>query len=125
MLILEQDGLEMEKCPPQYYSEDHPYVLAFIDNRHTEMDILFCQDFVKFSCNESASQEALDAARSRILEYRPEISEAELNERVSSVEKLCFAGSEVCKTFSNGNQFPARSAPGAIPTAILINALGN
>ena len=113
------------KCPPQFYGEDHPYVLAFADDRHTDMDILFCQDFVKFSCNESANTAALDAARARIKEYRPDISNEELESRINDVEQYCFAGSPVCETYSNGNKFPARTAPGALPTSIMIHELGN
>jgi hypothetical protein len=113
------------KCPPQFTNEDHGYVLAFLDDRHSDMDGLFCIDFVKFDCTTTATQTALDAIKARIKEFRPNYTEAQLQEQADKADQLCFSDGQVCTDFSNGNKFPARTGPGAIPNAIMIHELGN
>jgi len=88
------------------------------------MENLFCADYVKFNCSQIANNQLLNDVSNRISEYLPNLSDEELNARVDFAANQCFANSEACQLFSNGNKFPSRTGTGAITTAILVHQLG-
>lgn len=114
------------KCPPQFSSEDHPHPLAYIDDRHSDMDLIFCLDYVEFNCSVSPTATTLSELRSSLDEKQSQwgFSDETKASLIDQASQYCYAGSNVCQNFSDGNKYPKYQRPGSITTAILLNESG-
>jgi len=110
------------KCPSQFSSEDHPHPMAWIDERHSDMDLVFCVDHVEFNCNVSPTDDVLSELRSSL--DQEQIDDERKEELINQASKYCFANSGNCQNLSNGNKYPAYQRPGTMATAILLNEAG-
>lgn len=114
------------KCPPQFTSEDHPHALAHINERHSDMDLIFCLDYVEFNCSVSPTATTLSTLRSDLNEkqiqwgFSDETKESLINQAAQS----CYAGSNVCQNLGDGSKYPKYQRPGSLTTAILLNETG-
>ncbi len=114
------------KCPPQFTSEDHPHPLAYIDERHSDMDLIFCLDYVEFNCSVSPTATTLSELRSSLDQKQEEwgFSDERKEDLITQASQYCYAGSNVCQNFSDGSKYPKYQRPGSITTAILLNDSG-
>lgn len=114
------------KCPPQFTSEDHPHPLAYIDDRHSDMDLIFCLDYVEFNCSVSPTAATLSELRSSLDEKQAQwgFTDEKKEDLIDRAAKYCYAGSNVCQNFSEGNRYPKYQRPGSLTTAILLNESG-
>lgn len=110
------------KCPSKFSSEDHPYPMAWIDERHTDMDLIFCVDYVEFNCEVNPTDAVISELRSSLDEKQ--VDDATKEELIDQAKQYCFANSSNCQSLSNGNKYPAWQRPGALATAILLNEAG-
>lgn len=114
------------KCPSQFSSEDHPYPMAWIDERHSDMDLVFCVDYVEFNCKVNPTAATLSELRSSLDQKQLEssFSDETKEELINQAKQYCFANSSNCQNLSNGNKYLAWQRPGALATAILLNEAG-
>lgn len=114
------------KCPSQFNSEDHPHPLAYIDERHSDMDLIFCLDFTEFNCSVNPTAAELAALRSKLDEKQASygFSDETKENLINSATDYCFANSSVCQTLSDGNKYPKYQRPGSLTTAILLHESG-
>ena len=114
------------KCPPQFSSEDHPHPLAYVDDRHSDMDLIFCLDFVEFNCSVSPTGVTLSELRSSLDQKQQQwgFSDERKAELVKQASQHCYAGSTVCQNFSDGGRYPKYERPGSLTVAILLNESG-
>lgn len=103
---------------------DQPHPTAWIDDYHTDMDLIFCQDAVEFSCNQSPASANINAIKNRIRIVLGITDEAELERRAQQAVNTCFQGSAACNT-SSGSKYPPYARPGSLTVAILLHAAGN
>ena len=115
------------KCPPQFTSEDHPHPLAYIDERHADMDLVFCLDYVEFNCSVSPTASVIAKLRADLDQKQSiwNFSDEKKNWLIENAKKFCYAGSNVCQNFSDGSQYPRYDRPGSITMAILVNAMNS
>jgi len=114
------------KCPPQFTSEDHPHPLAYIDERHSDMDLIFCLDYVEFNCSVSPAAATLSELRSSLDEKQAQwgFSNETKENLITQASQSCYAGSNVCQNFSDGGKYPKYQRPGSLTTAILLHESG-
>ena len=114
------------KCPSQFTSEDHPHPLAYIDERHSDMDLIFCLDYVEFNCSVSPTAATLSELRSSLDEKQAQwgFSNETKEGLITQASQYCYAGSNVCQNLSDGGKYPKYQRPGSITTAILLHESG-
>lgn len=114
------------KCPPKFSSEDHPHPLAYIDERHSDMDLIFCIDFVEFNCSVSPTAVVLTELRSSLDEKQEQwgFTDERKESLIDQASRQCYAGSNVCQNFSDGNRYPRYQKPGSLTVAVLLNDSG-
>jgi hypothetical protein len=119
------------KCEAQFFGEDHPHAIAWIDERHDDMDLVYCVDFVEWSCQTIGTTEEAKKSADYIREWMKKAGEDKRwsEERIQahvldSLEK-CYSKSLLCQALSNGGKYPNYNRPGSITTAILLNAAGS
>ncbi|MBU1033381.1 hypothetical protein KKI22_00315 [Patescibacteria group bacterium] len=114
------------KCPSEFFNEDHPHPLAYIDERHSDMDLIFCLDFTEFNCSVSPTAATLATLRSQLDEKQVTsgFSDETKENLISDAANYCFANSSVCQTLSDGGKYPKYQRPGSVTTAILLNESG-
>lgn len=112
------------KCPAQFDFEDHPHALGYIDDRHSDMDLIYCLDFVEFNCNTSPTSSALAELRSSLDAKQATygFSDATKEGLITDAANYCYANSSVCQNLSSGGKFPRFERPGSVTTAVLLNA---
>lgn len=122
---------ETGKCPAQFSQEDHPHPTAWIDERHTDMDLIFCADFAEYSCQTLGTEDELKAIKDHINDYMDENStlderwsEQKIATHLTFVKEHCFSGSNVCQNLSEGRKYPKYTRPGSLTVAVLLNELG-
>jgi len=118
------------KCEAQFFGEDHPHPLGWIDQRHSDMDLAYCMDFIEWSCQTEGTETELQAAADRIRDWMSNVdadvrwSEERIQSHVQESASKCFSGSPVCQTLSEGRKYPKYERAGSITTAILLNEAG-
>lgn len=114
------------KCPAQYESEDHPHPLGWIDDRHSDMDLIYCLDFVEFRCDTEPTTEAMAALRSDLDESQATygFDDAKKEQLLTDAAQYCYANSSICQTLSEGRRYPKYDRPGSLTTAILLHESG-
>ncbi len=119
------------KCEAQFPFEDHPHPLGYIDERHADMDLIYCMDFSEYSCQTVGTDTELEEIADHIREYRDENatmedswSEEKIASHLVEVKEHCFSGSPVCQNLSEGRNYPKYERPGSLTVAILLNELG-
>jgi hypothetical protein len=114
------------KCPSEFFNEDYPHPLAYIDERHSDMDLIFCLDFTEFNCSVSPTAATLATLRSQLDEKQAisGFSDETKENLISDAANYCFANSSVCQTLSDGGKYPKYQRPGSVTTAILLNESG-
>ena len=114
------------KCPPQFSSEDHPHPLSWIDERHMDMDLVFCLDYTEFSCNVEPTETAMSELRSSLSEKQAEwgFSDEKKEQLITQAAQYCFANSSICQTLSEGRKYPKYERPGSLTVSILLNESG-
>jgi hypothetical protein len=114
------------KCPPTFFSEDHPHPLAYIDERHSDMDLIYCLDYVEFNCSVSPTASTLASLRSSLDEKQTQMGFTDETKEslIEQAGQYCYAGSNVCQNFSDGSQYPRYERPGSLTTAILLHESG-
>lgn len=113
------------KCPAKFSYEDHPHPLAWIDERHSDMDLVFCLDYVEFNCSSNPDAAALAELRSSLDEKQAmyNFTDAKKEALISTATTSCYANSDICQSLSSDNsRYPKYTRPGSITTAILLNA---
>jgi hypothetical protein len=108
------------KCPRQFVGDDHPHPMNWISSRHTNMDLIYCLDFVQFSCNIKWNEASEKALREHLIEkarmgYAPDIEYL-----VANAHK-CYEGSPLCQSYGAG-KYIRYERPGSLTVAILLNA---
>ena len=111
------------KCEAQFFGEDHPHPLGYVDQRHSDMDLIFCEDRIEFSCQTDGTQAELDKI-AESLRAKTTWSEEEIQTRVQAASENCFSDSWACQNLSDGRKYPKFERAGSITTAILLNELG-
>lgn len=118
------------RCPAQFESEDHPHAVAWISDRHDNMDLIYCMDFAEFSCQTSGTSEELDRIKDHIRNFMsnasPDVrwSEEKIEQHTAEVKEKCFADSPICQSLSSGGKYPRYERPGSLTVAILLNDAG-
>ncbi len=114
------------KCPPAFTSEDHPHPLGWIDDRHSDMDLIFCLDYVEFNCTAEPTEHIISELRSDLNQKQTEFgfSDARKEELITQAKSKCYANSDVCQSLGEGRKYPKYQRPGSITTAILLNESG-
>lgn len=118
------------KCPAEFASEDHPHPVAWIDDRHSDMDLIFCMDFAEFSCQTEGTEFEMEQIANHIREFMTANgnpgawSEEKIAAHLEKVKQYCYIGSNICQTLSDGRKYPRYERPGSITTAILVNEWG-
>ncbi len=109
-------------CPATAPGEDHIYPVNWIDDRHQEMDLIFCMDTVEFTCNRSATADDYKAIYDRYLDVMNQPPTDDFMERALT---LCFmGGGTVCSpelTNNNTNKYPLFQRLGVLTTALIMN----
>jgi len=109
-------------CPADVEGDDHVYPTNWIDDKHQEMDLIFCMDAVEFTCNRAADEDDPEKIRNRYFDVMGRYPSEEFVERAL---KLCFkdGGGTVCNpedTNNNTNKYPLFQRLGVLPTAIIM-----
>ena len=114
------------KCPSIFFSEDHPHPLAYIDERHSDMDLIFCLDYVEFNCSVEPTAATLAELRSSLDEKQTQMGFTDETKEglITDAAQYCYAGSNACQNFSDGSQYPKYERPGSLTTAILLHESG-
>jgi hypothetical protein len=115
------------KCPPKFYSEDHPHPLGWIDERHSDMDLVYCLDYTEFSCNTDPTPEVMSELRSSLDQSQAEygFTDEKKEQLITDAAKYCYSNSSICQTLSEGRKYPKYERPGSLTTAILLNESGS
>lgn len=114
------------KCEAQFEGEDHPHAVAFIDQRHADMDLIYCIDRVEWQCNTNGTGPAIN----NIVQHLKNLgwSDPAAQAHAEAAKNYCFAdstGSNVCQALSDGRKYPRYERPGSITTAILFYDAGS
>ncbi len=114
------------KCEAQFTAEDHPHPLGWIDERHSDMDLIYCLDYVEFNCTSEPTDFAMQELRKSLDQSQAEygFDDAYKEQLLTDAASYCYAGSNMCQSLSNGNKYPEYNRPGSITTAILLNESG-
>lgn len=114
------------KCPAQFSAEDHPHPLAWIDDRHSDMDLIHCLGFVEFSCNVEPTETILKELRSNLNQKQAEygISDERKEQIINDAPQYCYANSSICQNFSEGKKYPKYQRPGSLTISVLLNEFG-
>lgn len=121
---------EDNKCPAQFTSEDHPHPLSWIDDRHLNMDSIYCVDFIEWSCRTIGEEAELQASADYIREWMSKVkeedrwSEEKIQAHVLESKGKCYSGAPLCQTQSDGGKYVKYERPGSITVAILLNESG-
>lgn len=115
------------KCPAQFESEDHPHPLGWIDDRHSDMDLIYCLDFVEFKCDTEPTTAALASLRTILDESQAayNFSDEKKEQLITDAAQYCYANSSICQTLSEGRRYPRYDRPGSLTTAILLHESGS
>lgn len=119
------------QCDAEFFGEDHPHAVAWIDQRHSNMDLIYCMDFIEWSCQtegtEVEQQQSADYIREWMNTVDPGVrwSEERIQAHVQEAAEKCFASSSICQTLSDGSKYPRYERPGSVTTAILIHESGS
>ncbi len=119
------------KCEAQFFGEDHPHAVAWIDGRHDDMDLIYCMDFVEWSCQTQGTEVEQQKAADYIREWMQNVdaadrwSEERIQSHVQEAASKCFASAPLCQALSGGKKYPRYDRPGSLTTAILLNAAGS
>lgn len=115
------------KCPAQFYAEDHPHPLGWIDERHSDMDLIYCLDYTEFNCTTEPTTTAMNELRASLNESQAQygFSDERKEELISQAAQYCYANSSICQTLSEGRKYPKYERPGSLTTAILLNESGS
>lgn len=114
------------KCPAQFQSEDHPHPLGWIDERHSDMDLIYCLDFVEFRCDTEPTASAMASLRADLDESQAAygFSDEKKEQLITDAAQYCYANSSICQLLSEGRRYPKYERPGSITTAILLHESG-
>ncbi len=114
------------KCPAQFQSEDHPHPLGWIDERHSDMDLIYCLDFVEFSCNIDPNVTEMEQLRAKLESYKATygLTDERIEQLMTSAASYCYSNSTICQSLAEGRKYPKYERPGSITTAILLNESG-
>lgn len=119
------------QCEAQYFGEDHPHAIAWIDNRHDNMDLIYCMDFIEWSCQTQGTEVELQKAADYIRNWMQNVdaddrwTEERIQAHVQDAADKCFANAPLCQALSGGKKYPRYDRPGSLTTAILLNAAGS
>ncbi|HQL11331.1 MAG TPA: hypothetical protein PLR62_02980, partial [Candidatus Woesebacteria bacterium] len=109
-------------CPASAPGDDHIYPVNWIDDKHQEMDLIFCMDTVEFTCNRASTANDRETIYNRYLEV---MGQPPTDEFVENALNLCFmGGGPVCSpelTNNNTNKYPLFQRLGVLTTAIIMN----
>jgi hypothetical protein len=109
-------------CPVDMEGDDHIYPVNWIDDKHQEMDLIFCMDTVEFTCNRTATQSDYDAIYDRYTEVMGRAPTTDFMEKATTV---CFmGGGTVCSpeaTNNNTSKYPLFERLGVLTTALIMN----
>ncbi len=109
-------------CPVSMEGDDHIYPVNWIDDRHQEMDLIFCMDTVEFTCNRPSNTDDAEKIRNRYFDVMGRYPTDDFVERAI---RLCFkdGGGTVCNatdTNGNTNKYPLFQRLGVLTTAIIM-----
>lgn len=110
------------KCEAKFQSEDHPHPLGWIDERHSDMDLIYCLDYTEFSCNVDPNSSELDKLREHLA--TTPLSPEQIEEFVTRAATYCYSTSSICQSLAEGRKYPKYERPGSITTAILLHESG-
>ncbi len=110
------------RCEAQFQGEDQPHPLGWIDERHSNMDLIYCIDRVEFSCQTSGTDVELQNIGGLLREQGWD--ESSIATHLQLAKDYCFSSSSICQTLSAGNKYPRYDRPGSLTAAILINDAG-
>ncbi len=119
------------KCEAQFPAEDHPHPVAWIDDRHSDMDLIYCMDFAEFSCQTEGTDYELEQIAQHIRDFMAQSnspdawSEEKIQAHLQQVKEHCFASSSLCQNLSDGSKYVKYERPGSVTTAILLNESGS
>lgn len=109
-------------CPATAPGDDHIYPVNWIDDRHQEMDLIFCMDTVEFTCNRASTDDDYQAIYDRYLDV---MGRTPTDDFMENALTLCFmGGGTVCSpeaTNNNTNKYPLFERLGVLTTAIIMN----
>ncbi len=108
-------------CPVSLEGDDHIYPANWLDDKHQEMDLIFCMDAVEFTCNRAA--QASDS-NDIIDRYTAVMGRSPSAEFVSSALTNCFMGGVACNpdtTNNNTTKYPLFQRLGVLTTAIIMH----
>ncbi len=109
-------------CPVDMEGDDHIYPVNWIDDKHQEMDLIFCMDTVEFTCNRPSDSDDAEKIRNR---YFDVMGSYPTDDFVEKAIRLCFkdGGGTVCNaeaTNNNTNKYPLFQRLGVLSTAIIM-----
>ncbi len=109
-------------CPVSVEGDDHIYPVNWIDDKHQEMDLIFCMDTVEFTCNRPSEPDDAEKIRNRYFDVMNSYPTDDFIERAI---KFCFkdGGGTVCNaeaTNNNTNKYPLFQRLGVLTTAIIM-----
>jgi len=107
---------EAGNCPVSMEGDDHIYPVNWIDNRHQEMDLIFCMDTVEFTCNRAATSADADLIRAR---YTAVMGRPPTEKFIQDALARCFmGGTSVCADTSH--KYPLFQRLGVLTTAMIL-----
>jgi len=111
------------KCPSKFPGEDQPHPTNWIDSRHTEMDLMYCLDFVQFSCNIKWNDASANQLQQLLEQKAAEgyMDPSRIETLMAEASSRCYESSPVCQEFGSGGKFIRYERPGSLTVAILIN----
>ena len=109
-------------CPVTTEGEDHIYSVNWIDERHQEMDLIFCMDSVEFTCNRNSGPEDDLAIFNR---YKEVMGYSPSDDFMEKALRLCFMSNGiVCNpedSNNNSSKYPLFQRLGVLTTAIIMH----